>query len=338
MHVNGLQWLKNPFQGMKFAKTTPLIVVFTIFGYTLFAQGASQDSITKKETLNKGNHYTQWVSFAHINDLFRLDGVSDRYFSFGHQLDYLRNIKSNKKEDRSLYYTIGLNFEGYTPEYDLEIIDSSTTRPFAAWSYITLGFTDNKPNRYLKYEFEVGYIGPKARGKEIQNWVHKQISKNPEVIGWSEQIDNQIGINFSLDYRKTIIQTGKHTLLAGSEQKLGNVYTFLWPSISYQFNGKAKNGYLPFQYAASGSSNFTVEANIGFKYEFFNITIEGEPSSEIFEPLKDEVIYSGLFTAGLGVRYHFRNFSIYFSNNYNSKRVQSNHDHIYGVMGLSYSW
>ncbi|MEQ8623959.1 MAG: DUF2219 family protein [Vicingaceae bacterium] len=315
-------------------KLTKQLVVFHAFQLLcLLSNAQSKDSL-----LNSQDDYYQWASFAHSNDLFSVFEITDRYFSFAHQLDYLRKIKSPKRREKTTYYNIALNFHGYTPEHELDEIDTSTTRPFVAWSYIAFGFINTREKSYLKYQLEVGYIGEKARGEEIQNWVHENISDDPEVMGWENQINNQLGINLSMDYRATLLNRGKHILLAGSEQKLGNVFTHLWPSIRYQFNGRAISGYLPFQYSASRASNISIEANIGFRYEFFNITIEGTPSTDVFNALEDDVIFRGLITAGLGLRYQLRNFSIHLSNNYNSKRVQSNQDHIYGVLGFAYGW
>jgi len=315
-------------------KLTKQLFIFNVFQLLcLFSTAQVKDSI-----LNNQENYSHWVSFAHSNDLFSVFEITDRYFSFGHQLDYLRKIKSPKKRDKRTYYNIGLNFHGYTPEHELDEIDSSTTRPFLAWSYLNFGFISSREKSYLEYQLEVGYIGEKAKGEEIQNWVHENISDDPEVKGWENQVNNQVGINLSIDYHATLLNRGKHILLAGSEQKLGNVFTYLWPSIRYQFKGRAINGYLPLQYATTNASNITIEANIGFRYEFFNLTIEGSPSTDVFNALEDDVIFRGLITLGLGLRYQLRNFSIYLSNNYNSKRIQSNKDHIYGVLGFCYAF
>jgi hypothetical protein len=98
-------------------------------------------------------------------------------------------------------YSIGQSI--FTPD------DTETTelvvddRPYAAWLYVGLSYQAT----YEQFDgsavqdtlqLDVGVVGPWALGEEAQNSYHRLINVD-EVNGWDNQLENEPGINLSLE-------------------------------------------------------------------------------------------------------------------------------------------
>jgi hypothetical protein len=67
-------------------------------------------------------------------------------------------------------------------------------RPYAAWAYIGLHREIySSDDRYWRYGVDIGCMGPCAYGRQLQTWIHENITNSPLPNGWDSQIRNEFG-------------------------------------------------------------------------------------------------------------------------------------------------
>ncbi|MCC5807527.1 MAG: lipid A deacylase LpxR family protein [Opitutales bacterium] len=126
---------------------------------------------------------------------------------------------------------LALGHKMYTPS-DIEREDLiEDDRPYAAWLYMSVALHNKTRERLDSLEVSLGVVGPLARGKHFQNFVHRRRGL-PEAQGWDNQIGNEPGINLigERKIRRNIIGTGERWGMDGIVHfggSLGNVFTYL---------------------------------------------------------------------------------------------------------------
>lgn len=86
---------------------------------------------------------------------------------------------------------IGQNL--YTPR-DISIAaPQPNDRPWAAWAYIGAVAQSVKDDRLHTVEFDLGFVGPPALGKQAQTFWHNHIVDAPEPKGWGNQLRGEPG-------------------------------------------------------------------------------------------------------------------------------------------------
>jgi hypothetical protein len=67
-------------------------------------------------------------------------------------------------------------------------------RPYAAWAYVGLHREIySSDDRYWRYGVDIGCMGPCAYGRQLQTWIHENITNSPLPNGWDSQIHNEFG-------------------------------------------------------------------------------------------------------------------------------------------------
>ena len=144
------------------------------------------------------------------NDSYLLQG-SERYYTDGIFIYYRHALKvdgSPKLQNKVLGFEFGQKI--FNPQSgsiaDANGIDQIKfiDRPFAAYLYIgsTLNFL-YKDESNLKLSAQVGYVGPNAFGKQVQDFVHDNFGfYHPS--GWEYQINNDYEVNLSAAYNKLL--------------------------------------------------------------------------------------------------------------------------------------
>ena len=90
---------------------------------------------------------------------------------------------------------IGQNL--YTPRDITIAAPQPNDRPWAAWAYIGAVAQSVKEDRLHTVEFDLGFVGPPALGRQVQTFWHDIIDA-PEPKGWDNQIRGEPG--FMLTY------------------------------------------------------------------------------------------------------------------------------------------
>ena len=163
-----------------------------------------------------------------------LGGGTDRFYSNGFEAIYRCQLSLNQKDSqaniafRSLHWLnknsnvikvnngIKLGQKIYTSS-DLSLfpneIDTSRDRPYAGWSYISLFFeAETLQDRYIKHEFSLGCVGPCSQAENIQTEWHEMFGfVEPE--GWDLQIENQVALQYFLEYKTNRYEIFPYTSL-----------------------------------------------------------------------------------------------------------------------------
>ncbi len=170
--------------------------------FLLLAAGGGQDE--RPDTVH---HFTVFEE----NDFFGHVSKSDKHYTQGIRLDYqfrqpigpdgtgeplftLRRLYA--REGRGLYFTNGLaiGHEMYTPEVITDPLPNPTDRPYVAWLY--LGFlttVSDVGNRWQDtWEIDLGTVGPRALGDEVQSGWHELIGQDNPT--WAGQLPNEPGL------------------------------------------------------------------------------------------------------------------------------------------------
>jgi lipid A 3-O-deacylase len=151
-------------------------------------------------------HAQSWVyknefGFRSDNDSYLLQG-HDRYytnglfFTFRHAMDQRKMHREINKE----IWEIEVGQRMYNAHSGQISTISSVDRPFAAYLYAggSLHWLYNSENT-LKLSLQGGTIGPAAKGKEAQEFLHR-VAGFYKINGWQYQLNNAVGINSSLEY------------------------------------------------------------------------------------------------------------------------------------------
>lgn len=179
------------------------------------------------------------------------DLKSDAYFRFNYENDYFASSDKNytqgynfelvapflkKNPANKLFYIPkntenkhGLSIEhiGFTPSNykspDIQLGD----RPFASAIMLkSFVISTNIEKKYRGYSsFSLGIIGPGAFGKEMQVAIH-EATGNAIPQGWSNQIKNDIVLNYEIGLEKQLFRFKNiFSLQSDTNLKLGTLFT-----------------------------------------------------------------------------------------------------------------
>lgn len=201
-----------------------LILLFA--AQTLAAQKI--DNLISYRNIDSDNYFR----FNYENDFF---AAADRNYTQGYNIELVTpGLRKNpinclflKSQNSATKYGISIEHIGFTPRNYVSPEIQLNDRPFA--SAITLksfsSATNTEKKQRISQSFSLGVIGPAAFAKEMQTAIHKAIGdKKPG--GWGNQIQNDVVINYKLDYEKQLLNLNNvFTLQANSSLQAGTLFT-----------------------------------------------------------------------------------------------------------------
>jgi len=206
---------------MKFLINIKSIYLLLILSGNIYSQNLKLDSLSTFE-------------FKWSNDF---QYKTDKYYTNGFSFEVFTNLSKNNPVNFILFpitsnefelFSITLTQDIFTPKDKFNIKNQlNGDRPFAA--YILIGFKKVAFNPFdkIKYysEIQIGILGPVALGEQTQNSIHRNISTSAEVIGWENQIKNDLMINYSASIEKVFSNNNWIEFSGISLVKLGFPYT-----------------------------------------------------------------------------------------------------------------
>lgn len=191
--------------------------------------------ITKAQLIDNSSTFrsinrNSYFRFHYDNDYFT---KTDEYYSQGITLDYLNPTVKKFLFSKLLWkpyktdaqYGLTFNLFGYTPTTIASDDILYGDRPFDANISLKtfLIQADSVRQQQVSTFFSIGVMGPAALGNEIQTNIHRWL-KNPLPHGWQHQIQNDIIINYQLNYEKKLLSAGNNFLLNSTgEARLGTL-------------------------------------------------------------------------------------------------------------------
>jgi len=299
--------------------------------------------------LGFGQSKTKEFGFITDNDLYT-SSKNDMYYTNGLEFffRYLSKNENEKINKKITEFRIGQYI--YNPRFINETAVDINDRPFTGYLFAEAGrsFFYNSES-VLKTDFQLGYMGPNAFGRETQESFHHVIGYK-KVYGWENQLHNALAVQAHVMYSKKLFPS-KHNdfvdLHFQSEANLGTIFDGVSTGFLTRIGFKKL---LPVydsnlhDASVSSQSQFDVRefyfyAMPSINYQFYDATIEGSMFSDTspvtfeLEPLR--------FNAEFGLKYRHNNFNISYSFLYRGRELKdpetnTNSGYFYGSIRLGF--
>jgi hypothetical protein len=128
---------------------------------------------------------------------------------------------------------IGMNM--YTPNDLSEPNRLRNDRPYAGWVYVGWNLQavrlleDPLVGEEHQLELQLGFTGPKTAQREIQEYIHRNITDSTISQGWDHQIGQRLGVNALYAVRKDVLPPSysRLRLVPHAGFSLGNLMQFV---------------------------------------------------------------------------------------------------------------
>lgn len=287
--------------------------------------------------------------FITDNDLYT-SSKNDMYYTNGLELffRYLSKNENEKINKKITEFRVGQYI--YNPRFINETAVDINDRPFTGYLFAEAGrsFFYNSES-VLKTDFQLGYMGPNAFGRETQESFHHVIGYK-RVYGWENQLHNALAVQAHVMYSKKLFPS-KHNdfvdLHFQSEANLGTIFDGVSTGFLTRIGFKKL---LPVydsnlhDASVSAQPQFDVRefyfyAMPSVNYQFYDATIEGSMFSDTspvtfeLEPLR--------FNAEFGLKYRHNNFNISYSFLYRGRELKdpetnTNSGYFYGSIRFGF--
>lgn len=344
---------------MKVDTAGPEIVVIrdTINGISVRAPGQiilPEEKIVLTEEESEDAYYA--ISYLSTNSYF---GVSfdndifsntDYYYTNGIRFDLIipKFASSPFAWPMLPYQKESMNYHGmtavqnmYTPTNPDTISVLEDDRPFAAYLY--LGHFKNtlsKKRRYRQYsELVLGLIGPSSLGGYVQGQIH-----NIEPIGWENQIQNDLVLNYTALIEKGIYNPSYFDLNLYAGGQLGTLYDNLSAGVRMRL-GKLNPYFSMPDLAKPGSTEHKDALNLQIgiigdaqmKLVAYDATLQGgvfNPNNNYTIPAED--IERWVLQAGMGIYFAYKQLGLTYKHYYISPEFKNAKHHQWGHINLMY--
>ena len=167
--------------------------------------------------------FTRELLLTTENDSY-LFSKHDAYYTNGlfFRLDIAR-----EKSGRKIIHRYELGQCIYTPLARNTRSPADIDRPYCGFLFARYGsssFPDG--GAVFGYDVTLGMVGNASLGEDMQNGYHR-LFHYARFAGWKYQVKNAIGIDISVNYTRTVLQTGNIAKLAPvAELSLGSNHTY----------------------------------------------------------------------------------------------------------------
>jgi len=296
-----------------------------------------------------GQSKTAEIGLITDNDLYT-SSKNDMYYTNGLELFYRFLSKNENPKINKKITEFRLGQYIYNPRFINEAAVSINDRPFTGYLFAEAGRSFfYQSESVLKTDFQLGFMGPNALGRQTQESFHHLIGYK-RVYGWENQLTNAFVVQAHVMYSKKLFPT-KHNdfidLHFQSEANLGTIFdgvsTGFLTRISFR---KLLPVYDSNLHDASVSSQpqynvreFYFYAMPSVNYQFYDATIEGSmfsknsPVTFDLEPLR--------FNAEFGLKYRHNHFNMSYSFIYrgrelNDPETNTNTGYFFGSIRFGY--
>ena len=256
------------------------------------------------------------------------------------------NIRSFDQDAYQNNIGIGFGQSMYTPT---EIKDPNlrpNDRPYAGFTYLSFSLHHKNAFNLHKIQLKLGIIGPWSLAEDTQKMIHEIISAK-EPMGWDHQLNNELGLGLSYEYRKRYpIYKKNIDIISSVKLSLGNVETYastgatlrLGYNLPHDFHSNRINysGYaLPTNYKSNDNFScyvFGTSTNYAVAVDIF---LDGNTFEDSHSVDKENL--RAEFEVGIGISY--KNFFMTYTRVFETRRykTQSNNP-TYGSLNIGYKF
>lgn len=192
-----------------------------------------------------------------------------RSFPVMHLLPKLKNALN--------YSGLSITADAFTPidinSPDIQFGD----RPFSAYLHVGFFNLSNQAAQHQKLttELTLGILGPKTGIGNFQKWAHTKL-KSPEPIGWRNQIQTDLVLNYNLRYEKGWINEPFFQLISQSGVRVGTLYDDLHTGIQARL-GKLSDYFVGFEQLNKKGNRLEcyLSGKIQGTFVLYNATMQG---------------------------------------------------------------
>ncbi|CAA9199057.1 hypothetical protein FLA105534_02390 [Flavobacterium bizetiae] len=300
-------------------------------------------------TLTFGQAKTAEIGFITDNDLYT-SSKNDMYYTNGLELFYRFLSKNNNEKFNKKITEFRIGQYIYNPRFINAEAVTINDRPFTGYLFAEAGRSFfYQSESVLKTDFQLGFMGPNALGKETQESFHHIIGYK-EVFGWENQLHNAFAVQAHVMYSKKMFPS-KHNdfidLHFQSEANFGTIFTgistgFLtrigFKKLLPIYDSNLHDASISFQ-PQYNIREFYFYAMPSVNYQFYDATIQGSmfsntsPLTFDLEPLR--------FNAEFGLKYRHNNFNMSYSFIYRGRELRdpetnTNSGYFYGSIRFGY--
>lgn len=210
---------------------------------------------------------------------------TDRYFSNGIEMVYtdpgikkspVNRLLISGKRMQQVYYSLTVTQHFFTPRELFSLEVDQNDRPYS--SYLLIGerktSTDSRRRLSLHAELRAGILGKYSGGESIQNGIHEILPTSKPSLGWHNQINPDLAINYILQIEKGIVRSQHFDLIPAFDFRAGVPYTDAGMSLQFRvgrMNDYFSNGGLP----ERKTWQLYFYGVLGGKYVIYNGTLQG---------------------------------------------------------------
>ncbi|NIJ45992.1 hypothetical protein FHR24_002470 [Wenyingzhuangia heitensis] len=264
--------------------------------YNLFLISITLLSTGNLLSQNKGDSFIKQASFYHENDAFFAPKNTDDNYTAGLRLDVVTKelkfwqpfFKLTGKNPK-YYNHFNFGFQSFTPTNisNSEVITSD--RPYASYTFLSLGRTQLFKNTVFYSELSIGALGlPLA--KRAQIYIHKKKflgTDRPRPMGWDNQIENggSLAINYKVNYLYVFNDAISHNYVIPSIRVMGNFGNYISDlyvgtqlsllNINYSNSSLNFNEKVGYHHKRNGKTRFNIFVEPGFRWNIYNPTLQG---------------------------------------------------------------
>ena len=296
-----------------------------------------------------GQAKTTEIGLITDNDLYT-SSKNDMYYTNGLELFYRFLSKNNNEKISKKITEFRIGQYIYNPRFINKEAVTINDRPFTGYLFAEAGRSFfYKSESVLKTDFQLGFMGPNALGRETQESFHHLIGYKT-VYGWENQLHNAFAIQAHIMYSKKLFPS-KHNdfvdLHFQSEANVGTIFTGVSTGLLIRIGFKKLLPVYDSNLHDASVSNtrqynireFYFYAMPSVNYQFYDATIEGSmfsntsPLTFDLEPLR--------FNAEAGLKYRHNNFNMSYSFIYrgrelNDPNTNTNAGYFYGSIRFGY--
>ncbi|MCG9792132.1 lipid A deacylase LpxR family protein [Flavobacterium algicola] len=276
------------------------------------------------------------------NDLYT-STINDMYYTNGLEIFYRHHTPSNnfKIYKKTIEFKLGQYI--YTPSLMTYEESETMERPYASYLFGEVGRSFFYKNEsVLKANLRLGYLGPNAFGREVQNNFHDLVGY-PKFKEWDYQIQNALAIQTHFLFSKRVFQKNDSEFVDfhfRSKANLGTIFTGVSTGLLSRMSLKklapVYNSTLYDGAVGSNESEFYFFIATNINYQLYDATIQGSLFSNN-SPVTFRLIPIR-FNGEAGVKYRKNKLNLSYTFMYKGKESHSpkGTGYFYGSIGLSY--
>lgn len=193
--------------------TSAALLALTCLGSSLVAEDAPWQAIVQYDNdllTGTDDGYTSGFRIAFTRELPR-DSDQHNYLqntlrklTGADQRGRFSGFRFQEADAQRFQYGVGLSQLMFTPDSPDSLTNASGERPYAGWLGLEFSLQASAGNSANTATLSIGTTGELSYARDIQKWVHENVSDSPVFQGWDSQAPSELTVNLHLDHKRRI--------------------------------------------------------------------------------------------------------------------------------------